>query len=102
VFEAVVTSGDVGFRKPHLLVFETALARLGVSSREAVVVGDSYENDIVPAAKLGIVPVLKLNDREPDPSWLLARYQVRHLRELLELEPFAGSAKEGHGGRRSP
>jgi len=89
VFESIVTSGDVGYRKPHPLVFETALRRLGVQPEDAVVVGDSYENDIVPAASLGIVPVLKLNDREPDADWTLARYQVPSLAALLQLDLFS-------------
>ncbi len=90
VFEAIVTSGDVGYQKPHPLVFESALGRLGVTPDEAVAVGDSYENDIVPAAKLGIVPVLKLNERKPDASWVLARYMVPSLAALLQLEIFRG------------
>ena len=89
VFEGIVTSGEVGFRKPHPLVFESAIRQLGVQPDEAVVVGDSYENDIVPAAKLGMVPVLKLNGREPDASWVLARYQVSSLAALLQLEVFS-------------
>ncbi len=86
VFEAVVTSGEVGYRKPHPLVFGSALARLGVPPDEAIVVGDSYEDDIVPAAKLGIIPVLKLNDRAPDPRCTLARHHVPSLAALLDLE----------------
>jgi len=89
VFRVIVTSGELGFRKSHPLVFESALARLGVSPDEVLAVGDSYEEDIVPAAKLGMVPVLKLNDREPDASWVLARYQIPSLAALLELEVFS-------------
>jgi len=33
--------------------------------------------------------VLKLNDREPDASWVLARYQIPSLAALLELEVFS-------------
>ena len=90
VFEVIVTSGEVGYRKQHPLVLESALARLGVQSDEAIVVGDSYEDDIVPAARMGMTPVLKLNDREPDASWVLARYQVPSLGALLRLEILNG------------
>lgn len=86
IFEVIVTSGEAGYRKPHPLVFETAARQLGVSPERAVVVGDSYEFDIVPAAGLGMIPVLKLNEREPDPRWVLAREQVPSLAGLLELE----------------
>jgi FMN phosphatase YigB (HAD superfamily) len=86
VFEAIITSGDVGYRKQHPLLFQSALARLALSPYHALVVGDSYEDDIIPAAQLGMTPVLKLNDREPDERWVLARYQVSSLAALLRLE----------------
>ncbi len=88
VFELIVTSGDVGYRKPHQLVFETALRRLGIQPEEVVAVGDSYENDVVPAASLGMIPVLKLNDRKPDDAWILARHQVPSLAALSRLDLF--------------
>jgi putative hydrolase of the HAD superfamily len=83
-----VTAADVGYRKPHPLLFESALERLGVAPHQAVFVGDSYEDDIVPAAQLGMTAVLKLNGREPDPRWVLARYQVPSLAALLQLAAF--------------
>lgn len=85
-FGKIFTTGEIGVRKPHTLVFECALDWLGARPDEVIVVGDSYEHDIVPAAKLGMVPVLKLNDREPDAGWVLAQYQVPSLAALLELE----------------
>jgi FMN phosphatase YigB (HAD superfamily) len=85
VFEAIVTSADVGVRKPHALVFETALRDLGVNPEDTVLVGDSYEIDVVPAAVLGMTPILKLNERQPDPAFTLARHQVSSLADLLRL-----------------
>lgn len=86
VFSAIVTSGVVGYRKPHPLVFDSAARQLGVQPENTIVVGDSYDGDIVPAAGLGMIPVLKLNDREPDPRWALSRYQISSLSALLQLE----------------
>ena len=86
VFRAIVTAGEAGYRKPHPLIFESAARQLGVRPEQVVVIGDDYERDIVPAANLGIVPVLKLNERAPDPRWVLAQYQVPALSALLELK----------------
>ena len=86
VVEVVVTSGEVGLAKPHPRVFEVALEELGMDASEVLMVGDSYEEDIVPAAGLGMNSVLKLNDRDPDPAWVLASHQVRSLDDLLRLE----------------
>jgi putative hydrolase of the HAD superfamily len=45
LFDAVVTSVEVGRRKPHPAVYATALDRLGVTAAEAVFVGDSVGPD---------------------------------------------------------
>jgi putative hydrolase of the HAD superfamily len=84
-----VTSVDVGVRKPHALIFETALRTLGVRPEESVMVGDSYEIDLVPAAVLGMAPILKLNECKPDPAFTLARHQIASLEDLLRLPPLA-------------
>jgi HAD superfamily hydrolase (TIGR01549 family) len=104
LFDVIVTSGEVGYRKPHPLLFETAARALNVEPERVVVIGDSYEADVVPAAGLGMVPVLKLNERAPDPRWVLAHAQVSSLGDLLNLEIFSRSspprplAGEGVGG----
>lgn len=43
--DEVVLSFEVGAAKPDLAIFETALARLGIDADEALMVGDSEEND---------------------------------------------------------
>jgi len=53
-FPIVVTSGEVGFGKPHERIFAAALEALGVSADEAVMVGDHLERDIHGARRLAI------------------------------------------------
>jgi putative hydrolase of the HAD superfamily len=55
-FDAVVLSDSWGrgFRKPHPRPFRAALARLGVTAREAVMIGDRPDKDMAGAAALGI------------------------------------------------
>lgn len=50
----MVTSEDVGAPKPESAIFEAALERADSRASEAVVVGDSWESDIVGAARAGI------------------------------------------------
>jgi HAD superfamily hydrolase (TIGR01662 family) len=52
--EAVVSSADVGWRKPSVQVFQLLLERLGVSAHESVYVGDYYPYDIVGAKAAGM------------------------------------------------
>ena len=53
LFGAIVESAVVGIRKPDPAIFRLGVERLGVEPREAVVVGDSYDKDIVPATRVG-------------------------------------------------
>lgn len=56
-FDTVIESACVGIRKPSPAIFSLALDTLQLSPAEAIVVGDSYKNDIAPALSLGITPV---------------------------------------------
>jgi len=51
---------DVIVGKPSPIILEAALARLGVAARDAVIVGDRIETDIVMGKRLGLATVLVL------------------------------------------
>lgn len=53
LFRTVIDSGAVGIRKPDPAIFCLALDRMGIRPHEALVVGDSVTNDLLPAAALG-------------------------------------------------
>jgi putative hydrolase of the HAD superfamily len=53
-FETIIISGDHGFGKPDLRIFQLALERLGVAPHEAVMIGDSLNRDIAGARDAGI------------------------------------------------
>ena len=52
--DVVLISEETGRIKPHPEVFRLALERLGVTSEEAIYIGDSYASDIVGAESAGI------------------------------------------------
>jgi putative hydrolase of the HAD superfamily len=58
LFDTVVLSVDVGRRKPHPLIYRTALDRLGIAAADAVFVGDSYPADYLGPSALGIASFL--------------------------------------------
>lgn len=61
-----IYSYEIGAAKPSATPFELALERAGCAPHEAVMVGDSYREDIAPAIALGIktVWILRRADRE--------------------------------------
>jgi putative hydrolase of the HAD superfamily len=58
LFDAVVISAEVGWRKPHPAIFERALGALGVAPGDALHVGDSVGDDVEGARAAGIRAVL--------------------------------------------
>lgn len=57
-FAQVVTSVEVGIRKPHPAIFERALANLQITPDQAIYVGDTYLDDYQGAAAAHIRCVL--------------------------------------------
>jgi putative hydrolase of the HAD superfamily len=55
-FDFVIFSSDVGYQKPDLRLFMTALKRMGLELEPKCVIsiGDSYENELAPVRKLGM------------------------------------------------
>jgi putative hydrolase of the HAD superfamily len=63
-FEVILISGDIGYRKPHPLVFERLVDALGVSTDRIAFVGDDLEPDIMGAARAGLKPILSTYIRD--------------------------------------
>jgi putative hydrolase of the HAD superfamily len=63
LLDGVVTSAEIGARKPSPVVFERALALVRAQPGDAVHVGDSVEEDVRGARAAGIEPILL--SREP-------------------------------------
>ena len=86
LFETIVVSDEVGWRKPHPDIFTRALTTLGVAPRDALFVGDRADIDVVGAQRLGM-PVAWVNkDRTPLPSGMKKPdYEVRHIGELAPI-----------------
>ncbi len=84
--DVVITSADVGYRKPHPLVFGRALQSLGMAASDVLMVGDSFENDVLGAKGAGIRAVLKLNGRQAGPEERSrADYLIDRLEQIFDL-----------------
>ena len=53
IFDTIIESAVVGVRKPDPRIFTLGVEALGMQPDEVVVVGDSMDKDIIPAAKAG-------------------------------------------------
>ena len=68
LIDFMVTSEEVGVPKPAAEIFEAALERGGAEPGEAVMVGDSWEVDVLGAQAAGIRPVWFNPGKIPPPG----------------------------------
>jgi putative hydrolase of the HAD superfamily len=57
-FDFIVSSEEAGMEKPHKNIFSLALKKLGMNSREVIMVGDDYCRDFVGGKNLKIKIIL--------------------------------------------
>jgi putative hydrolase of the HAD superfamily len=84
MLDGIVTSAEVGARKPEPAVFERALALVDALPSDALHVGDSIEEDVRGARGAGIQPILIVRG-ERTPSADAVPGDVRVISSLSEL-----------------
>jgi putative hydrolase of the HAD superfamily len=83
LFSVAVSSADHGYMKPHPSIFEAALAHVGASPAQSVMVGDSLAHDIEGARQLGMRAVLVSRSGQP----IDCPPDVPVIRSLRDLPP---------------
>ena len=82
----LIISEQVGAAKPHPAFFEAAFTRTGNPSKdEVLIVGDSLTSDMQGGINYGIDTCWYNPEREPRPEDLSVTYEIRDLRELLDV-----------------
>jgi HAD superfamily hydrolase (TIGR01509 family) len=85
-FEAVIVSGDVGWRKPRPEIFAEAFRRLRVGPAEAILVGDTPEGDVLGAQGVGMDVIWIDDGSKPlSPGAPPPTYTVHGLPEITHL-----------------
>lgn len=89
--DALVASEEVGIAKPEPGIFRVALERVGCPAEAAVMVGDSWENDVLGARAAGIRAVWLNRRGVVIPDSKLAG----EIRDLASLRMLLGSLADG-------
>ncbi len=86
LFQTIVVSDEVGWRKPRRDIFDAALERLGVRPEESLFVGDRADMDVLGAQQIGMDAAWINRDGEPLPPGVKApTYEIRDLGELATI-----------------
>jgi HAD superfamily hydrolase (TIGR01549 family) len=89
LFDAIVVSDEVGWRKPKRDIFDIALERVGVAAPEALFVGDRADIDVLGAHEAGMATAWINRNGEPLPPGIAA--PAFTIRDLAELGPILGA-----------
>ena len=86
LFEKIFISEDMGVQKPHKDYFDAVAADIeGFDPEKALVIGDSLSSDILGANNAGIDCVWYNPAALPIKEGVHCEYEVRRLRQLLEI-----------------
>ena len=82
----LIISEEVGMAKPHAAFFETASTRTGnPAKRDILIIGDSLTSDMQGGVDYGIDTCWFNPTSEPRPENLHITYEIKHLRDLLDI-----------------
>ena len=82
-FNQIITSEQVGFKKPNPKVFEYALSKANASAEESIYIGDDLEVDILGCQNCGINGVYFNPSKEKHNE--SPKFEISCLSELKEL-----------------
>lgn len=85
MFDAVCLSSDVGLLKPDPKIFRLILGKLGVKPEEALMVGDSLNDDVLAAKKIGMDAILIKRKGDYLLSWEEKGTYKKTIKDLYEL-----------------
>jgi putative hydrolase of the HAD superfamily len=81
-FDVVINSEMAGVKKPNPIIFEKALQMANVSKENSLMIGDSYEADVLGALNYGIDAICYNYHKEDLPKSI---QQIQHLEELIAV-----------------
>jgi putative hydrolase of the HAD superfamily len=97
-FDPIVVSGDHGYRKPDLRLFQQALDGMGVAAEETLFVGNDMHRDIYGARAAGMRTVMFDSDQgTKDFRDCVPDHTITDYRELLPILGLPGVDECGHG-----
>lgn len=87
-FSCTVFSDEVGYHKPHPIIFRKAIGKLQVEASDAIHVGDILEADVVGAKAVGMKAVwfnMTEKNWQKDEIQFVPDYEIENLTELTEI-----------------
>ena len=81
---SVITAEEIGYLKPQKELFEFALETCETNTEESIMIGDSYDNDILGAKNIGMDQIF-FNPNNFNIENNLATYTISSLEEIKKI-----------------
>lgn len=82
-FSTIVHSDEIGYQKPHPLIFHNAMSLSGAKPEESLMIGDNFEADVLGAYKMGM-KCIYFNPKEKEwPDEYPGIIAIKTLKQLL-------------------
>ena len=83
-FKTIVTSECVGVKKPNAKIFEYALQKANATVENSLMIGDSYEADVLGAFNFGIKPIyLDIDKNKSKEEGIITINALKELKQYL-------------------
>ncbi|NCP21354.1 MAG: noncanonical pyrimidine nucleotidase, YjjG family [Zetaproteobacteria bacterium] len=82
-FKTVITSEQVGVKKPNAKIFNFALTTCQAKADESVMIGDNYEADVMGALQCGLDAIFCNFNKEPSAENIKSVTQLVQLKQYL-------------------
>ncbi|WP_298351687.1 YjjG family noncanonical pyrimidine nucleotidase [uncultured Dokdonia sp.] len=82
-FETMTTSESVGVKKPNEKIFHFAMDKAGANPSQSIMIGDTYEADIVGALKVGMDAICFNYHKLVLPQEIKVVDDIKHLKSFL-------------------
>jgi len=83
-FEHIISAEEIGYLKPNPQLFEYALKTTNSKVEESIMIGDSYENDIIGAHSIGMDQIY-FNPKNRQELKIKPTYTITSLKEILNI-----------------
>ena len=84
IFDSLVVSGEVGYRKPKRVIFDEALSELDTLPGSAVMVGDTVLADVVGSKEIGMKAILIDEDGSKEDDYHLPDAVVGNIGDVKD------------------
>jgi putative hydrolase of the HAD superfamily len=85
-FEAIVVSVEVGWRKPHGVIFEKTFQTMGIEARDALFIGDQLYLDVLGSRQCGMdVAWLDSGSEVWTAEFPQPTYRIQSIREIIDI-----------------